>query len=364
LGVTIDKSHVVHPDFIKLWGNYAEEFSFKLVVPEVVRGEILFQQCTSAIKSMKKATEFMRQVESITEQNYFKTITESEIKERVTERFDKWLKSIGGKVAETPLKGINWKKVIDKSIWRKPPFIFDPKNPDLEKGFRDFLILEAVLLAAWKEGGTRRFFLCKDKLLAKAAKQGSKYLETYESIDSFESYLKLVKEELEEKFINSILKRAAAKFFSKKDINCLYYRENVESQLKKKYKQYIEDPTMSFNANEINQETAPKNWIPVNRGSFSIQRPKFMKLEAENIYHWETDINFVRQYTRKPDSDFEIRSPMLSVEEQPQYEDYRVLFLTFKIQWKAQVRTNRRFYDLSIEKLKLHDNLFKVPLEH
>ena len=358
-----DKSHVVHPDFKKLWDNYAEEFSFKLVVPEVVRGEILFQQCTSAIKSMKKATEFIKQVERITEHHYFQRITESEIKERVTKRFDKWLKSKEGIVAETPVKRINWKQMIDKSIWRKPPFIFDAKNPDVEKGFRDALILEIVLVTTWREQRTRRFFLCKDKMLAKAAKDGTKYLEAYESIDDFESYLKLVKEELEEQFISSILKRAQEKFFSKTDMSCLYYRANVGSQLTEKYKQYFEDPTMSLKTKVIGQEIASENWVPVTDGAFSIGRPKFMKIKAKNIYHWENDIYFVRQYIRKPDSEFEAKLSLRSGGEQSPYQDKRVLILTFKIQWKAQVRANRSFYDLSVEKLKLFDNLLKIPSE-
>ena len=359
-----DKSHVVHPDFKTLWDNYAKEFNFKLVVPEVVRGEILFQQCTSAIKSIKKATEFIEQVERISEHHYFQRIKESEIKERVTKRFDKWLKSKEGIVAETPVKLINWKQMIDKSIWRKPPFIFDPKNPRVEKGFRDALILETVLLTTWKEQRTRRFFLCKDKMLAKAAKDGIKYLEAYESIDDFESYLKLSKEVVvKEYFISLILKRAQKKFFSKNDMSCLYYRANVRSQLTKKYKQYFEDPTMSFKTKEIGQDIASENWVPVTHGSFTIGQPKFMKKEAKNIYHWETDIIFVRQFTRKPDSEFEAKLSLRSGGEQSPYQDKRVLILTFKIQWKAQVRANLSFYYLSVEKHKLLDNLFKILSE-
>ena len=38
-----DKHFVVDPEFDKFWKNYADQFGFELVIPEVVKGELLFQ---------------------------------------------------------------------------------------------------------------------------------------------------------------------------------------------------------------------------------------------------------------------------------------------------------------------------------
>ena len=45
-----DKSKVVNPDFDSFWDNYAQDSNLHLVIPDVVKGEMLFQQSTSAIK--------------------------------------------------------------------------------------------------------------------------------------------------------------------------------------------------------------------------------------------------------------------------------------------------------------------------
>ena len=62
-----DKSIVVNPAFDKFWDNYSQNSNLHLVIPEVVKGEILFQQSTSAIRQMEKATESIKEVSSITD---------------------------------------------------------------------------------------------------------------------------------------------------------------------------------------------------------------------------------------------------------------------------------------------------------
>ena len=49
-----DKQHVADPKFDVFWDSYATDFSLEMKIPEVVRGEVLFQQSTSALKSLDK----------------------------------------------------------------------------------------------------------------------------------------------------------------------------------------------------------------------------------------------------------------------------------------------------------------------
>jgi hypothetical protein len=61
-----DKSHVVNPDFDTFWDTYSPSFPMKLILPDVVRGELLFQQTTSALKLLEKANQDLSDVSRIT----------------------------------------------------------------------------------------------------------------------------------------------------------------------------------------------------------------------------------------------------------------------------------------------------------
>lgn len=360
-----DKSYVVDPKFDDFWDRYAKDFLLELLVPEVVRGEILFQQSTSAIKSMKKATECIEDVCRITEKAYSHRITESRIKTGVAKRFDTWLNSKGGIVASTPVDIINWKALIDQAIWRKPPFVYDPKRTDVEKGFRDALIFETVAYVGWKEQQRRirRIFLSKDELLRKAAKDKLKFLEAYESIDDFESYLKLTKEELEDQFISSILRRASVRFFSKDGPRCLYYRENVGEKLRERFADNFKIPSESGETLFTAQGLVPRTeeiWNPLDKGTFWISNSQFINLIADIEYHWMNRITFVRQFRYRPN--ITASSLVEALPTRIVYSD-RILVLVFNVTWKAKVTRDGKFRNLSLLDMKFEDTSFEPPTE-
>jgi hypothetical protein len=365
-----DKKNVVNPEFESFWKEQCSSFNLDLFVPEVVKGELLFQQATSAIKARKTIDECMDKVNSITEKRYRHQIRDDEIKSRVELRFDKWLKSFNGKILVTPYRRIKWKDVIHASIWREPPFEFNEKDKDKEKGFRDAVILETIADFCTKNNRDISIaFICDDELLRETSdKRLSKETRftTYESLEEFGSYLKLTQEELTNQFIRSILRKASEKFFKRGDPSCLFRQYNLDTDLKEKFKTYFDDPILS-EPTQIGTAgivgdmlVKPSAWSSATYGRFWIGRAQFKELEGRNIYHWLNIVTHARLFERDP---FDISDSDIWIAPEDMKKEEKILLLPFHIVWKSKVLRDARFFDLEIEDVKLKGNEFRWPTE-
>src|SRR6202043_1280343 len=120
------------------------------------------------------------------------------------------------------------------------------KNPDLEKGFRDALILESVAACVAAETGSVRIaFTCHDKTLREtaASRIGDSRFACYESLGALSSYLKLTHQRLTDTFIKGILRRATKKFFYPADPGCLYARAKIGERIRDDSQPLLENPT-------------------------------------------------------------------------------------------------------------------------
>lgn len=362
-----DKKYVVNPDFDNFWKEQCSNFNLELYVPEVVKGELLFQQSTSAIKARKRVDEYMDKVNLITEKRYRHQIKNEGIKTHVESRFNKWLKSAGGKIIVTPFRRIKWKDLLQAAIWRKPPFEYNEKEKDKEKGFRDAVILETVV--DFCNNDTRDIsiiFICADELLretsAKRLSEETRFT-SFESTEEFGSYLKLTQEELTNQFIRSILRKASEKFFKRDDPNSLFNQDDLHKIIVEKYRGYFNDPTLSEKV-EIGSlwSVGPKysKWSPSTSGNYWIGRSQYKELENDNIYHWVNIITYVRLFDSEihPSPVSKILSPTAETK-----KEEKILILPFHVLWKAKVTRDARFYALEIEDVKLEETEFRPPTE-
>ena len=351
----------VNPEFDEFWDNHSDFVNFELSIPEVVRGELLFQQTTSAIKALDKANENILAVSEITNNDLKISTTKEKIKHQVEKKFDKWLKGKKGVICTTPIETIDWKNICESAVWRKHVFSPDKKNPDAEKGFRDRLIYESVLnfVQNEKRKGVKISFICNDFLLRTNAKKklvNDRRFSCYENLPEFSSYLKLNHEQLTDKFIKSILSKAQHKFFAIGDYESLYYKENISNLIHEKYGNYIKFPERSKNplfdiSGNLNTS---ESWIQSASSSLFISNPEFQNLTGERQYHWESKISQAIVYKRE----LNLYTGLL-VPTSPSTIDEMTLFLEFKIAWRADVRKNSTFYNVELEDVIMSKNEFR-----
>lgn len=356
-----DKQHCADPEFDDFWAAHVGQFDLELAIPEVVKGELLFQHTTSAIKSLSRANQAISDVEKVTHRRYSHRVTEQRVRHEVERKFKRWEEKHKAKILSTPSDSIPWSDVIKKAIWREPPFVFDSQNTDNEKGFRDCLILETIKhFCSQEQRDISIAFLCKDKLLRETAEKvlsKDKRFSAYELIPDFKTYLELTKEQLEDAFIKALVKRASDKYFSRGDTDCLYFRDNIKDTLKENYGKYFDNPEESEKKSLISTLLSQglRKWEPLDSGTFWISRSQFLKTDVDGQYVWSNIVTYVRQYTRT-------ESPSLlgALEGQKQY---RVLILPFLITWRARVMSDGRFREYSFLGSDLKDNQFRAPSE-
>jgi hypothetical protein len=333
-----DKAHTVNPVFDEFWQKHSEAFPMKLIVPDVVRGELLFQQTTSACKSLTKANTYFAELSRVTEKKYSHRVTEEKVTKHVAERFERWLDSKHGEVKRSPLTEIDWGKLIQCAVWRKPPFTFDPQAKT-EKGFRDALVLETVAAICRESTGQESIaFICADNLLRKASEErlsSVKHLTVYESLLEFESFIQLTQQNLTDEFVKGILFRARAKFFKPRNRECLFYKADLRRTLINKYKKELEAPSEPFTYAVLGSNVLP-TWQRVGKEPCTIGPPEFVKLVHPNEYHWAAKVVFSRLFERPvswPPSE---------------HTEYKKVMLMVNVAWKATVRNDGRFFDCNV----------------
>jgi len=346
-----DKKNAVSPDFDRFWKDNSSLIPLELRIPEVVFGELHFQQTTSALKSCAAAREHMSELSGITQSRYVPKIDENKIREQVGRKIEKWAKGLGGIVVPTPCREIDWQGVIGNAMWRRPPFTFDAKNSDNEKGFRDALILETLvsISKANNDEDQTVIFLCNDYLLRTTAeqrlKQDKKFL-AFESTPDFQSYIRLTQQTLTDKFVKGIQARARAKFYAATDENCLYEKEKLRAKILADYDadlsavpdaaDYIGNFKLSMLLNPLLAQTLTKSaekwWIGATR---------FENLVGDREFHWVSTITVAQLFERSGQAAAGLRVEAIE-------SASKIKLVAFDVKWKANVKADGRFHDTAV----------------
>jgi len=359
------KDSVANLEFETFWSEYSTEFDLTLIVPEVVRAELLFQHAESARKALERASESFRDLSTVTAHQYSPRIEVDRVKRQVEEKIDHWLLEARAVIAPLPYDAVNWREVVRAAVWHEPPFALDPKNPDNEKGFRDALILECVSAhVATLPAGVMACFVTNDKLLQAATQTRCATCSIYEGTQAMGSYLKLTAEKLQKEFITAILQKAQEKFFTQGDPESLYHREQIEQKLEEKYSVRRLAPSpqpLSFGP----------SWTALDVGRWWITlAPEFRRKSARGRYHWRNVVTFVRWY--KKDTPW---APTVAQSEPGGMEqkdvgstvtafsaaraiitafggpDPQILICKYGVDWACSIKTDGRFHKFAIEQL-------------
>jgi hypothetical protein len=349
-----DKKLPVTKVFDEFWAKNSPLIPMTLAVPEVVFGELQFQQSTSALKALSNISENFLELSGITCSNYVHKLNETTIKKQVRAKLEKWLSSQSGKILPTPISSIEWGAIIDSAIWRKPPFTFDPKDPKNEKGFRDALILETLIhecSTAIKDQTI--IFVCNDFLLRTTADKklkSSKSFLAFESLEDFESYINLTQQQFTNAFVKSIQNHARDKFYSKGDPNCIYLKNALGELIPEKHL----STGLANNASSNIKSIKRLIWI---------KSTQFSKLEGVREFHWISRVDVVSLVDQSPGLG------LIAIYTNPQR---KIQIVGIDVKWRSNVKTDGRFHDISMDSTEqigvelidaTEDNLKKWRLE-
>lgn len=317
-----------------------------LRVPEVVFGELHFQQTTSAVKTLSNITEGFAEISGITNAVHAHKLNETTIKAQVKTKLEKWLHRHTGSVAHTPVAHVDWAAVVEAAIWRKPPFTFDAKDKNNEKGFRDAVILETLVhLCTSANPDNTVIFVCNDYLLRTTSEQrlkAHKNFLAFESLADFEAYINLTQQKLTNAFVKSIQGHARKKFYLKDDPNCVFNRLAVLETIKKDFGDALKlqdqgDLPMGLLSTAI----TPMNW-KVNRRFTLIRSTQFVRLEGEREFHWVSGVDIHHLFQRDSSGPSTGILPIQKLQR-----------VAFSIHWKANVKTDGRFHDIELSSIEL-----------
>jgi hypothetical protein len=348
-----DKKSSVSPDFDAFWAKSQLLIPLRLVVPEVVLGELQFQQATSANKLASNVEEQIKELSGIAQASYSIHLDGEKIKKQVGNKLKKWLTSLNGIEAKTPVSGIDWSAMVQSAVWRTEPFTYDPKDKDNEKGFRDALILETLIDICNSNASTANtiVFICNDYLLRTTAekrlKHNSKAL-VFESLVDFDAYIKLTQEKLTDKFVKAIQSHARLKFYLADDTSCIYYRENIRQAIKKKFADLFALPP---HAQGPKFGIGTQTW-GVSDEKWWINATRFDRLVAPREYHWISQVTASRLLTSSGAGGF--LSSLIPREEQVQID-------VFDIHWKANVKADGRFHNIEVLGITPSNSSKEIP---
>ncbi|MEQ8694558.1 MAG: PIN domain-containing protein [Gammaproteobacteria bacterium] len=353
-----DKSFVVAPDFDAFVESSRAEFSLNLVVPEVVRGELLFQQTTSAWTALERADKQFANASNIADVKYGHRLTSQRLRRDIEKKFNRWCQRFNVEIANTPIESIDWERLISDAIWRGRPFAEDK---DTEKGFRDRLILETALGVANAHPRSNVAFLSGDRDLREAANERAETLDkfrVFESTNDFASYLNLTQQELTEKFVSAIQRRARSKFYDFKLKSGLYDDASVHSHIKDKFGGKFTQPFAGDDFATTLLDPAPeKRWTPISPERIFIESTQFSRIENDSDFYWASKVVFVQLFTRREQAMNFLANPNgVQVD--------RLHKLKFDVHWKARVKSDGRFYSTDVVEIDLADESFDIATAH
>lgn len=305
-------------------------------IPEVVVEEYKYHLLEEALPPIKKFNSVLDEYEILNKRiKIDKNWAERVFKKKLIRSFGKYI------IIPLPDK-IDVRKLMKMAAWKEPPF-----QEKGEKGFRDSLIMLTIEAEYDRltRTGARIAFICDDPKFEKAIKERLKDVKNRfsvcDSINAFESELRLSLETTDRDFISEITKNATAVFLK------LAAEKDIEGKIRSDFSDLFVTPNLGDyrygsvyfgNIKDVNEK-----WESVNKGSFLVAEPIYIDkvvMNRESRFKWESTVTFKQTFKQL--------SPV-TLYVSDVYNKMVEYVLEFSVKWSAIVDDKGNFSDAKVE---------------
>ncbi len=301
--------------FQATWDECAKLANLRLLIPEIVRGERLYQLTCVAQDSLANADKNFASLAKVSGFSMQPLPSITTIKAGIENRFDEWAKAKAVEIVPLPYDTISWPKVVNDAIWRNAPFTPAREGKDSEKGFRDCLILE-TLAGVLLEADAQVVFISGDNLLRESAmaRFESNSFAAYENMEGFHSYLTVTRTQMaeaEKQTAQKIIQAAPKVFYSADNPKCVYTSLNIYQHIAHQYAAElasVDKPQTADADKEVTFEAISGERVFIDSTQYE---PTVAK---GRTWGWKTRIKLIRVF----------RAKTVYKQESPSAEDARV----------------------------------------
>jgi len=328
-----DLNHLISPGFDAALGEAPKTCSISLCLPDVVRNEIIARRVRIALKSRESIQKAGKNLSVCTGLETRKVPSESAIRTKVSNIFDKWLQRHNGSIIQFAGSKVVWNRIMNNAVWRKPPFepAADEEDKSKEKGFKDALICETVTWFVRRNRTKFIAFVSNDNRVQECLKphfspQSNRML--FGSIGEFISHLKILHEKNSQEYAREVIEAAKTAFFTDNNPNSLYYSFHVFELIRKKCALLLDHPvdkTIAPPELGLGGLIAAGLLFPEGDDKYYIGETILSEFKNDK-FNWKTLISIVRLFQRRQ----VLAKPLVTL-----YPDERIRVAKVWINWSS-----------------------------
>lgn len=328
------------------------DLSIRWYLPGVVVDERRYQMQRKAFELLPSIAKLERLL------GHNLNITEDILRHRVDEAIDGQLTELGVSTLDIHTTEINWKALIQRAVYRHPPF----EPGEKEKGFRDSLIAETFLQLVKQSSATpsvcRVAVVTSDDLLATYVKDNTKEarnVRVLSNISELESLINTLVSQVTEEFVAELREKASKYFFEKENDASLYYKEHIADKIRESYGREL--------------TAIEKEGLLRENGTWWIAKPVFVRKERQRVL-WITPINVDAKLSKyeyaepTTGASFGLTPPSADVEQRyglrlggllghpPKKVEVASGQSSFEIHWSVNITQTKKLTSPSIDKIQ------------
>ena len=372
---TNNKIDIVSQEFSNLILKFKDTFNIRLLIPEVVRGELLYQKFYNTKFEFSKAKDSLKNINLLTGSTLELPVDESDLKINLNKKFDDWLKLVNGTIENTPTTNINWQDIINESIWREGVFLdqMGKDNEDkienndsnkkklkreCEKGFRDSLIQQTFLgLVKSFNGNEEIYFITGDDLLREDTIRKEDKIDNInfvKSVAEMETLFNFKNLKIANALVEKIIGHAEKGFAE------YFQEENIIRKNDREFSKYI-TPSLQLEKEYkfSDGSIAPSrtgNLSQIGEPEYDLTKPKFIEKDG-NIYKWESALKLIVTYGssfNNPHVSYAVIGGIYKIE-------YK-----FQVKWSSEIGEDNKLFNYKIENInyiekEIFDTNYIVP---